>query len=95
MHKYPEIILASASPRRAELLNQLGVKYTIFEKAVRFFKDMFGLAISKRTAEQAVAGLNVSYDDYEDQRELPSDEEEGELCVMQGDGKGMPMHVSE
>jgi len=28
-HKYPEIILASASPRRAELLDQLGVKYTI------------------------------------------------------------------
>lgn len=29
MSNYPEIILASASPRRAELLDQLGVKYTI------------------------------------------------------------------
>lgn len=29
MNKYPEIILASASPRRAELLDQIGVKYTI------------------------------------------------------------------
>ncbi|MEH6457065.1 MAG: Maf family protein [Cocleimonas sp.] len=28
-NKYPEIILASASPRRAELLDQIGVKYTI------------------------------------------------------------------
>lgn len=29
MNTYPEIVLASASPRRAELLDQLGVKYTI------------------------------------------------------------------
>jgi len=29
MNKYPDIILASASPRRAELLDQIGVKYTI------------------------------------------------------------------
>ena len=29
MNQYPEIILASASPRRAELLDQIGVKYTI------------------------------------------------------------------
>ncbi len=29
MNDYPEIILASASPRRAELLDQIGVKYTI------------------------------------------------------------------
>ncbi len=29
MNKYPEIILASASPRRAELLDQIGVKYAI------------------------------------------------------------------
>lgn len=28
-HQYPEIILASASPRRAELLDQLGVKYIV------------------------------------------------------------------
>ena len=28
-NKYPEIILASASPRRAELLDQMGVTYTI------------------------------------------------------------------
>jgi len=27
--QYPEIILASASPRRAELLDQLGVQYTV------------------------------------------------------------------
>ena len=27
---YPEIILASASPRRAELLDQMGVKYSIY-----------------------------------------------------------------
>ena len=29
MNQYPEIILASASPRRAELLDQIQVKYTI------------------------------------------------------------------
>lgn len=29
MNQYPKIILASASPRRAELLDQLGVNYTI------------------------------------------------------------------
>jgi len=29
MNIYPKIILASASPRRAELLDQMGVKYTI------------------------------------------------------------------
>lgn len=29
MNNYPDIILASASPRRAELLDQIGVKYTI------------------------------------------------------------------
>ena len=64
-------------------------------QAVRFVKDMFGLAISKRTAEKAVADLSVSYDDYEEQRESLGDENEGELCVMQTDGKGVPMHVSE
>jgi len=29
LNNYPEIILASASPRRAELLDQIGVKYTV------------------------------------------------------------------
>ncbi len=29
MNSYPQIILASASPRRAELLDQMGAKYTI------------------------------------------------------------------
>ena len=76
-------------------LSRLGVKYTVFEEAVRFVKDMFGLALSKRTAEKAVTDLSVSYDDYEEQRELTGDEKEGELCVLQADGKGVPMHVSE
>ena len=67
----------------------------VFEEAVRFVKDMFGLAISKQTVEEAVAGLSISYDDYEEQRELLGDENEGELRVMQSDGKGVPVPVSE
>ena len=76
-------------------LSRLSAKYTFFEEAVLFVKDMFGLALSKRTAEKAIADLSVSYDDYEEQRELLGDKKEGELCVMQADGKGVPMHVSE
>ena len=76
-------------------LSRLGVKYTVFEEAVRFMKDMFGLSLSKRTAEESVANLSVSYERYEEQRELVENETEGELCVLQGDGKGVPMHKSE
>ena len=76
-------------------LSRLGVKYTAYEEAVRFVKDLFGLRLSKHTAEDAVADLEVSYDDYEESREFVEVEEEGELCVVQSDGKGVPMHVSE
>jgi len=31
VYKYPQIYLASASPRRHELLNQIGVKHTVLE----------------------------------------------------------------
>jgi len=76
-------------------LSRLGVKYTAYEEAVRFVKDLFGLSLSKHTAEDAVADLEVSYDAYEESREFLEVEEEGELCVVQSDGKGVPMHVSE
>ena len=76
-------------------LSRLGVKYTVYDEAVRFFRDLFGLNLSKRTAEEAVAGLEVSYDDYEEQREGIENKGEGELCVLQADGKGVPMHKSE
>lgn len=76
-------------------LCRLGVKYTAYEEAVRFVKDLFGLSLSKHTAEKAVADLDVSYKDYEESRKGVQVEEEGELCVAQCDGKGVPMHVSE
>ena len=38
-------------------LSRLGVKYTAYEEAVRFVKDLFGLRLSKHTAEDAVADL--------------------------------------
>ena len=67
----------------------------MYEEAVRFMKDLFHLSMSKRTGEEAVADLEVSYDDYEQSRELVGIEEEGDLCVVQADGKGVPIHVSE
>ena len=77
-------------------LCRLGVKYTVYEEAIRFFRDLFGVSMSKRTAEEAVTDLAISYDDYEEHRELVEGETtEGELCVIQADGKGVPMHVSE
>lgn len=79
-------------------LSRLGVKYSVYEDAVCFFRDMFALSMSKRTAEAAVAGLEVSYNDYEEQRQPAvkgNGVEEGELCVVQSDGKGVTMHVSE
>ena len=57
---------------------------------------MFALSMSKRTAEAAVAGLEVSYDDYEEQRQpVGHGVKEGELCVVQSDGKGVTMHACE
>lgn len=79
----------------SDWLCRLGVKYTAYEEAVRFVKDLFGLRLSKHTAQDAVSDLDVSYNDYEESRELVQVEEEGELCVVQSDGKGVPMHVSE
>lgn len=76
-------------------LSRLGVKYTVYEETVRFFRDMFSISLSKRTAEESVTDLEVSYTNYEEQRELLGKEEEGELCVVQTDGKGVPMHGSE
>lgn len=76
-------------------LSRLGVKYTVYEEAVRFVRDMFGLEMSKRTAEQAVTELAASYHGYEEQREVVGLEDEGNLCVVQADGKGVPMHDSE
>ena len=63
-------------------LSRLGVKYTVYEESVRFFRDMFGLSISKRTAEEAVAGLEVGYDAYEQKLQVVNADEEGELCVI-------------
>ena len=76
-------------------LSRLGVKYTVYEESVRFFRDMFGISLSKRTAEELVRDVEESYNDFEEQRELVRKEEEGELCVVQSDGKGVPMHVCE
>ena len=78
-------------------LSRLGVKYSVYEDAICFFRDMFGVSMSKRTAEAGVAGFEVSYDDYEEQRQPVEDNgvEEGEVCVVQSDGKGITMHVSE
>ena len=53
----------------SDWLCRLGVKYTTYEEAVRFVKDLFGLSLSKHTAEDAVADLDVSYKDYEESRE--------------------------
>ena len=53
MNNYPEIILASASPRRAELLDQLGVKYTI--QVV----DIDESSLVNETAEELVQRLAI------------------------------------
>ena len=76
----------------ADWLCRLGVKYTVYEEAVRFMKELFNLNMSERTAEEPVTDLEVS---YEQSREWVGSDEKGELCVVQADGKGVPIHVSE
>ena len=67
MSNYPEIILASASPRRAELLDQLGVKYTI--QAVDIDESSQANetpeALVQRLAIEKSQAVSVNYDNNE------------------------------
>ena len=67
MSNYPEIILASASPRRAELLDQLGVKYTI--QAVDIDESSQANetpeALAQRLAIEKSQAVLVNYDNNE------------------------------
>ena len=80
MNNYPDIILASASPRRAELLDQIGVKYTI--QAV----DIDEISHANETPEALVQRLAIE----KSQALLANnDNSENSLAVLGADTLGV------
>jgi hypothetical protein len=72
-----------------DLLSRFGIKYTTYDEAKNFFKDLFGHGFSKHTLEEIVLETASHYPDYEGKNPLPDKESEGKLCAVQADGKGV------
>ena len=72
-----------------DLASRLGIKYTTYDEAKIFFEDLFGHGFSKHTVEEIVLESAMQYEDYEEEKPLPDKQSEGELCVVQADGKGV------
>ncbi len=67
------------------------IKNATYEEARLFFKDLFGHGFSKRTVEDIVLKSVGTYENYKVTKTLPEKDSEGEFCVLQGDGKGVPV----
>ncbi len=74
-----------------DLLSRLGIKNGTYEETRLFFKDLFSHSFSKRTLEEIVWESASAYENYKETKPLAVEESEGELCVLQGDGKGVPV----
>ena len=72
-----------------DLVSRLGIKYTTYDEARKFFKDLFSHGFSKHTLEEIVLESAKQYEDYEGKKPLPDKESEGEFCAVQADGKGV------
>jgi len=77
MNNYPEIILASASPRRAELLDQIGVNYSVK------IADIDESSLANETPEALVQRLAI-----EKSQALSADQANG-LAVLGADTLGV------
>ena len=72
-----------------DLVSRLGIKYTTYDEARKFFKDLFSHGFSKHTLEEIVLDSAKQYENYDVKKPLPDKESEGEFCAVQADGKGV------
>lgn len=73
-----------------EMLERLGVQGA-YHKASQILADFFGLALSSRIVHEQIQQDAAEVLPYYAQKDAPPVDEEGELLVIQADGKGVPM----
>lgn len=62
-----------------------------FGEGVKTLHDWLGVKLSVRTAEESNRRMAEHAESYRDTQPKPAAEEEGEIIVLAGDGKGVPM----
>lgn len=74
-----------------DFLNRFCVK-DAFAEGVTSLKDLFGLRVSKLTAETTNQSIGKAIGEYRQEKQRTAlEEEEGEILVASVDGKGIPM----
>lgn len=86
--------LSLGSDRYSDLLREmaeyLGV-YVAYNKAADLQARFFDLNLSTRVFQQIIAADAVDVEAFYTQKPAPSPDEEGEILVIQADGKGVPL----
>lgn len=73
-----------------EMAEYLGVDVT-YEKVTRMFARILGQKLSTNAVNKMVAEDAADVEAYYEQKPAPKPEDEGEMLVIQADGKGVPM----
>jgi hypothetical protein len=73
-----------------EIAEYLGVDVT-YEKVTEMFARILGQKLSTNAVSQMVSQDAVDVETYYEQKPAPKPENEGEILVIQADGKGVPM----
>ena len=73
-----------------EMAEYLGVA-TAYEKVSDLFRYLFGLSLSKNAVQLMVAQDAEDVAAYYEQKGVPEASEEGDILVVQADGKGVPL----
>jgi hypothetical protein len=73
-----------------EIAEYLGVDVT-YEKVTEMFARILGQKLSTNAVSKMVAADAADVEAYYEQKPAPEPEDEGEILVIQADGKGVPM----